>query len=778
MGAFTGLMSRPPWHWPRYLRARILGARPHDPTGSVPLSLRLLLLACLLTGLPVGSMGAEADTATCPDFPLLAPLPDRPRVGLVLSGGGARGAAHVGVLKVIEEYGIPVDLVVGTSMGSLVGALYAGGMPVAELETLMTDTDWATVLDDKPSRATVSLRRKAEDRAFAAGLRVGIGRDGLRLPAGARDGQNVRILLRGLTQHVAQQRCFAQLPLPFAAVATDAQTAEQVTLDRGDLPTALHASMAIPAYFAPVDIDGRLLVDGGVASNLPVSVARAMGADVVIAVDVSSPLASRKELRNVLDMASQMSTVLARRGAQAEIASLREQDVFLVPPLRNIGTLEYPRMAEAVAAGEQAAHAALAESPLRNRVAADARPAARIATQRQAARVPAEISAITVAGSTDIPAQQLIDSLNLQPGDRADARMLARAVDRARGLDYFSLVDYRLDADGTLTLLPVARDQGPNYLQFGLGLYNDFQGIDHYQLGASYTATALNHFTGQLHAQVLIGDTQRVYAELYQALSQHGQHLFVAPWLLYQRESIDLWDAEDPVARQRAGRDEAGIDIGFTHRYAEWRLGIGGGVRSAATLLAATPIPEFRSDIGYAHLGGFLDTFDHRDFPSGGSLLRVNAEAGLDELGSEGNYELGTLQYDHAWAWRKFALELGTTLESQRLGTVQLQPRQLGGILRMSAFVPGELSGDHAGMLRAVVRRPLNQLRWLRVHGGIALEYGGAWNGSYDDARNPDLWPVLTGFVGLNTPLGPLWLVGGISEDDRAAVQMQLGTRF
>lgn len=751
----------------------------------MPPVVRLALLTaglCLAVPTPApAAPAAPPATAAepCPAFPVLPPRADRPRVGLVLSGGGARGAAHVGVLKVVEEYGIPVDLVVGTSMGSIVGGLYASGMPLPELEKLVNDTDWAEVLDDAPPRTSLALRRKAEDRAFATGGRIGLRRDGFRLPAGAREGHNVRLLLRGLTRHVADQACFARLPVPFAAVATDAQTAESVVLDHGDLVTALRASMAIPGYFSPVEIDGRLLVDGGVANNMPVSVARAMGADVVIAIDIASPLASREQMRNLLTLSLQMTTILARRGADAERAALRPEDLLVTPDLNGVATLDFPRMKLAVVAGETAARTALANSTLRGLAPAETRPSVQQTERWQAARAPATITQIRIDGSPVVPEQQILDRLNLQPGDTVDARSISRGVGRVQGLDYFSVVDYRLDDAGVLTLAPVARDWGPNYLQFGLSLYNNFEGIDRYELGASYTATALNRLTGQLFLQLLLGDTQRVYAELYQPTTQRAK-LFVAPWALYERSSIDLYRASNPIARLRTGREELGLDLGVTRRFAEWRLGAGYGTRRLDPLILTAALPEFRSQVGYTRLTGFLDTFNQRDFPDTGSLLRLHAENGTPGLGADAAYQLGTLEYDHAFSAGKFAIEAGTILKSQHLDAgMALAPMQLGGVLRMSAFAPGELSGDHAGMVRLSLRRPLNELRWLRVHGGVSLEYGGAWNGtSADDIATNDLWPVASAFVALNTPLGPLWLIGGLSENERAAVQMQLGTRF
>ena len=214
----------------------------------------------------------------------------RPKIGLALSGGGARGAAHVGVLRVLEELRIPVDYIAGTSMGAIVGGLYASGMGPDEIEQALKEMDWDAVLRDSQPRPERSFRRKLDDRLYLSKLKTGVKDGKIGIPTAVIQGQQFNLVLNRLTVAVAEIDDFDELPIPFRAVATEIATGEEVVLGSGNLATAIRASISVPGVFAGVLIDDRLLVDGGISNNLPVSVVREMGADIVIAVDISTPL--------------------------------------------------------------------------------------------------------------------------------------------------------------------------------------------------------------------------------------------------------------------------------------------------------------------------------------------------------------------------------------------------------------------------------------------------------------------------------------------------------
>ena len=236
----------------------------------------------------------------------------RPRVGLVLSGGGARGAAHVGVLKVLDEMRVPIDAIAGTSMGAVVGGLYASGMTAAEIEKLIRSVNWQDAFQDRPPREELGFRRKQDDREFLVRYALGVTEEGFVLPRGLVQGQKLEQVLRNAALPVAEIQDFDRLPIPFRAIATDLETGEAVVMDSGDLVTAMRASMSAPGVFAPAQRDGRLLVDGGLVENLPIDAARAMGVDVLIVVDVSFPLYAREELTSPLEVTNQAFAILIR----------------------------------------------------------------------------------------------------------------------------------------------------------------------------------------------------------------------------------------------------------------------------------------------------------------------------------------------------------------------------------------------------------------------------------------------------------------------------------
>ncbi|HUM03665.1 MAG TPA: patatin-like phospholipase family protein, partial [Thermoanaerobaculia bacterium] len=236
----------------------------------------------------------------------------RPKIGIAFAGGGARGGAHVGVLKVLEEMRIPVDYVAGTSIGSIIAGLYATGLSPDEMEKILKETDWDAAVADDPPRKEISYRRKEDDDLYLIKAELGFSQGKMVLPTGLLAGEKLGILLRKFTLPFSEVRDFDRFPIPYRAVAADLATGNPVVLSKGDIARAMRASMAIAGFFSPVELDGKLLTDGGAARNLPVDVVRAMGADVVIAIDISTPLRGQDELTNLFAITNQTIGFLTR----------------------------------------------------------------------------------------------------------------------------------------------------------------------------------------------------------------------------------------------------------------------------------------------------------------------------------------------------------------------------------------------------------------------------------------------------------------------------------
>src|SRR5579864_5492564 len=290
---------------------------------------------CMYAGSAAAAAGADP-AAVAPDSARV-----RPRICLVLSGGGARGVAHIGVLKVLEELKVPIDCIAGTSMGAVVGGLYASGMTAAQIDATMRTVDWQEAFRDAPPRRDLAFRRKQDDRNFLVRLPLGLKHGHILLPKGFIQGQKLQETLRQLTLSFSNSTDFDLLPTPFRAVATDLVTGNAVVLDRGDLSIAMRASMSAPGVFAPVESNGRLLVDGGLAENLPVNVARAMHADVLIVSDVSFPLQPRAALDSALSISNQMLAIMLHKDTDRQRASLSERDVLIVPNLGSVTATDF-----------------------------------------------------------------------------------------------------------------------------------------------------------------------------------------------------------------------------------------------------------------------------------------------------------------------------------------------------------------------------------------------------------------------------------------------------
>src|SRR3954468_15626271 len=280
-----------------------------------------------------------------------------PRIGVVLSGGGARGLAHVGVLKVLEEMRVPVHCVTGTSMGAIVGGAYAAGTPPAELEALVRKADWNEVFRDSPPRTDISTRRKIDEYKTLFAPEYGVKRSGLVLPKGVIAGVAIEAFFRGLTQPAIDVTDFDKLPIPFRAVAADIETGEAVVLSHGGLARALRASMSVPGALAPVEIDGRLLVDGGIANNLPIDEARKLCGDVIIAVNISSPALKREQITSAFSVAGQLINFLGKVNVERQLASLGSRDLLIAPQLGDIAASSFERSADAIRIGEEATRA-------------------------------------------------------------------------------------------------------------------------------------------------------------------------------------------------------------------------------------------------------------------------------------------------------------------------------------------------------------------------------------------------------------------------------------
>ncbi len=337
------------------------------------------------------------------DDDVLSPAPGdsaRPRIGLALAGGGARGGAHIGVLRVLEANRIPIDYIAGTSIGAIIGGLYAMGRTPDEIEQLVGEIDWDDVFKDNIDRQHRSFRRKRDDDLALVHAKPGFNDGKIELPTGLIQGQKIDLLLSRLTLPAAQVKNFDNLGIPFRAVASNIATGEPVVLGSGNLAEVIRASMSIPTILAPIRIDGELLVDGGVSNNLPIDVVRKMGANIVIAVDISTPLKTEEELTSMVAITGQLTGILTRRNAEEQIATLTDDDLLIVPDLGDITTDDFDHIANAVPMGTAAANEHV--SRLRTWSLSPAAYAAHLAARPRPAGEPPTIQFVTIENDSGL----------------------------------------------------------------------------------------------------------------------------------------------------------------------------------------------------------------------------------------------------------------------------------------------------------------------------------------------------------------------------------------
>jgi NTE family protein len=714
--------------------------------------------------------------------PRIAKPVGRPMVCLVLSGGGARGAAHIGVIRVLEEYRVPIDCITGTSMGSLVGAAYASGMTVPEMEKLTESITVDLLFNELPPRQELTIRRKQDElRLNLFSPEIGVNDRGeIGFAKGVVSGVQLETVLRQLSR-IKGYVDFDKLPIPFRAVATDLVTGKPKVFDKGDLALAMRASMSVPGLIAPAEFDDMMLVDGGLVNNLPVDVARGMGADVVIAVNLGTPLSKREEIRNVLGITGQMIGILTEQNVQQTLATLKPTDILILPELGSFSAGDFDNMKTTFPIGEAATRR------VADRLAALSLPADRYA-QFQSERTK------TILANT-----RPIDEIRFEPppkrvnpefmatfveskvGEPFDQATLDADLLRLNGTRDFEHVSYRLIETPTkqiLNIQGVEKSWGPNFLRFGLGLSSDFSGNAFFNLQAQYRRTWINSYGGEWYNDIALGRNTAWYSEFYQPLDAR-QRFFVAPYVDLERRFLDVFQGDTPTAEYSLPTAIAGVDVGtqFT-RWGEVRLGLYGGVSKPTLNSGAALVDDIESaTLVGVRLRGYFDQLDSLNFPKNGWATTFQLVRGLEALGSDIDYDrweaslLAAKSFDrHTFS---LALRGSGPIAEDRSPVYVSTP--WGGFLQQSGFQTGQLLNE-----RYIYGRLIYNYRLLTVplfeglYAGVAAEVGNY--GPSLVAGNPS-GTLYSGaaFLAFDSPLGPMYLGYGLGTGGNSAAYFFLG---
>lgn len=714
-------------------------------------------------------------------FTALAVEPPRPKVGLVLSGGAARGLAHIGVLKALEEQGVHIDAIAGTSMGAVVGGLYASGYSIEELEHLARTLDWQQALSDAPPRKDVPFRRKQDDRDFLVKQKLSFRDDGsLGLPLGVIQGQNLSLLLESKLAHTADIRDFDKLPIPFRAVATDIASGEKVVFRRGHLPQVVRASMSIPAVFAPVELDGRLLVDGGMVDNIPLDVVREMGVDMAIVVDIGTPLRSRKQLATVVDVLNQSITLMTRRNSEEQLASLHRDDILVQPALAAFGVTDFGRAQDMIDAGYRATRALDARLAVLRQAGGDSQ----LAVARSAQQRTPIITAIKVENDSKVSDDVIRYYIRQPLGEPLELERLQTDMGTLYGLDYFDRVQYRVVHKGeenTLVINARGKRGGTDYLRLGLNLSDDMRGDSAFNLGASYRINGINRLGAEWLTRAQIGDQQELYSEFYQPLDV-GSRYFVAPYLSLGSQNIEATLDNDPVAEYRLERYGFGLNLGRQiGTYGEVRLGVGKAWGEAEVRIGDQDLPKVSFNEGFYELKYSFDTLDNVYFPHSGEDIGLTLRKYDRSLDSDSDYRQWQFNIDKALSYGPntwvFGGRYGRTLDDTEVVTSSFV---LGGARQLSGFRQDSVSGQNISLMRVVYYRRLTPRAYLPLdfplYLGGSLERGRAWNN--DNEFDSGYINAASIFLGLDTPLGPLNISYGVNTEHQKAVYLNLGHTF
>jgi len=553
---------------------------------------------------------------------------ERPKIGLALSGGGAKGLAHIGVLKVLEELDIPIDYISGTSMGAVIGGLYAIGYSAKEIEAIATDADWLALFSDRTDRRTINMEQKLWDGRYITALPIRNRR--IQLPAGLVAGQQITRLLGRLSVHVHNIHDFRDFPIPFVCVATDIVTGEAVVLDHGFLPEVLRASMAIPTIFTPIKLGDRLLVDGLLTRNFPVEDVQRLGADLVIGVDVSAPLHDEEELQsfvNIIDQAvsfMSVSTTLQQR---------ERCDVLILPEVEGLSVLDFADVGGLIELGETAARKMLPQlQVLADSVGDLGR------RNRQTNFVAADsisVREVIVRGLKQIPKSMILRELEMRVPARFSLQDLEEAVDRVYGSQLFERVTYEVESNGggnTFILNVVEREQ--HFFRFGLRYDSSKEAS--VLLNAAFR-NLLNK-SSFLNLDFKLGREVFAEAHYYQHLGLL-RHLGSRFRMNYSDEFLDLFGAEQRLARinLKTFMAEALVGSIFSIRTA-FSVGLRSEYTDVSPQIAATDTLSFKSfNLPVVNVN-VVDTFDQAYFPARGVRLYLKNEFASNRFGSDASY--------------------------------------------------------------------------------------------------------------------------------------------
>jgi NTE family protein len=706
----------------------------------------------------------------------------RPKIGLALGGGGARGIAHIGVIRALEEMHIPIDYIAGTSMGSIAGGMYSCGFTPDEMEKVIKGIKWDTLFQDAPERAQQSFRQKEDDFEHLIPIEFGLNlkKGGIVLPPGLIAGSKLGFVL-DTTMLPCSVASFDELRIPFRAVATDIQTGNPVILSKGSLARSIRASMAIPAIFTPVEVDGKLLVDGGEAQNLPVQTVRAMGADIVIAVNVgSSGAESAAKPTNVGQMIGRLIDLPLQ---QNTMASARLADIVITPNLDGYTSADFATGTKMIPLGYEAT---MAEKAKLEKFAEPDSVYSAWKTGHDKSLPPLPfINAVEIDPVPGVDPRRIAYLVETKAGRVLDTKVLGSDLKRIYSLGIFEIVSYQVVPDGPdrniLRITPTIKSWGPTYLKLGLFLGTDFQLVTQFDVVGLVDATELNSLGGEWKTLVKVGDPIEFGTRYFQPVNYEG-HLFLSPFGGWKQELADVFLDDVDVGTYQVSRAAVGFDVGYDFgTWGELRAGYVRAWGKGRRKVGNPVFPNLDWDEGGLNLRMVVDQLDNVNLPHAGYLVAADYLMNRTSLGASASYDrfqFGATGAQTIGRWTGLLrFEGGSGLGDD---VPFYDEFRLGGLFNLSGRPIGQLTGDKYGLMEGLLYYRLSNkegaiMKNLSI--GVSIEAGNTYVFN-QPVTFGSLKTAGSIFVVADTLIGPFFVGYGRSGSHNDAAYMFLNRSF
>lgn len=709
----------------------------------------------------------------------------RPTVGLVLSGGGARGFAHIGVLKILEVNRIPVDYVGGTSMGGLVGALYAMGKTPSEIEAIVTGLDWGKLFLPTTPFTNLSFRRKEDRRNIPAPITLKGKTDDLKIPNALSSGHEIGLLIDKLTLDYALVTDFRDLPIPYSAVGTDMIKGESVTLNSGALARSLRATMSVPGVFAPVEIDGKILSDGGLVNNIPTDVVKAMGADIILVINIETQLGGVESLESLPAVLRQSINVATVENSRR---SLRQADLIISPDLQNYGSSDFGKYREIIELGYKEG---LEKAALLKPLSLDENEwAEHLALRRSRIQPPTVLTPLALAvegtdtNSTQVIIETLGDKYVGQPLDSAKQDELAQDLSKLVGTGRFDALDYQLTVkDGKTVLLigsnkigePIAR---PTRLELGLDVNSVESDNANFNFLARLTFLDIGKYGTEWRNDFRLGSNTYLASEYYRPIGE--TKFFVAPRVSYERRRINLFEDGERIVEYMGQTAQIGADLGYTFDLrSELRVGYTFGYQSISRRIGDPLLPELKGLVSTAGVRWNYDDLDKAQVPTRGILARNSFNYFFDSPGSNGGFVQAETRVNafHPLGERNIVFGFGGGGTTFGHTAPPLQQFTLGGPFRVGGYGFEEFRGSNYANGGFGV---LHHSKFIpTILGGKT--YVGAWyegGSAFERIGDINYRQSVSGGTIVETPLGPIFLGVSVTENGRSRFYFSFGRFF